>query len=181
MSDEEFRQLYRLRSVAVARRAARLVGDPALAEDLMHEAFMALHRVCGEGRVPQAPYPWLYRTVTNLALNHIRDTRTHAKKLRRQADEVAFEQAEGLLDQPPDAGLFFAQTLRRVDPAVAEVASYFLVDGMTVTEISELLGTSRRSVNRTLQKYFDAAEPLVAPHGQSSGLDLEQGAARYGE
>lgn len=69
---------------------------------------MALHRVCEEGRVPHAPYPWLYRTVTNLALNHIRDTRTHANKLRR-------------------------------------------VDGMTVTEISELLGTSRRSVNRTLQ------------------------------
>jgi RNA polymerase sigma-70 factor (ECF subfamily) len=49
--------------------ALRLVGERALAEDTVQEAFMKLHAQFAEVREPRR---WLYRTVHNLALNHRR-------------------------------------------------------------------------------------------------------------
>jgi RNA polymerase sigma-70 factor (ECF subfamily) len=49
--------------------ALRLVGERALAEDTIQEAFMKLHAQFAEVREPRR---WLYRTVHNIALNHRR-------------------------------------------------------------------------------------------------------------
>jgi RNA polymerase sigma factor (sigma-70 family) len=51
--------------------ALRLLGDRALAEDAVQDAFMKLHAQFAEVREPRR---WLYRTVHNHALNHRRDT-----------------------------------------------------------------------------------------------------------
>jgi RNA polymerase sigma-70 factor (ECF subfamily) len=49
--------------------ALRLVGERSLAEDIVQEAFMRLHRQFAEVREPRR---WLYRTTHNLALNQRR-------------------------------------------------------------------------------------------------------------
>ena len=49
--------------------ALRLLGDRALAEDTVQEAFMRLHVQFDDVREPRR---WLYRTVHNLALNYQR-------------------------------------------------------------------------------------------------------------
>lgn len=49
--------------------ALRLLGERAPAEDVVQEAFMKLHTHFDEVLEPR---PWLYRTVHNLALNHLR-------------------------------------------------------------------------------------------------------------
>jgi RNA polymerase sigma-70 factor (ECF subfamily) len=49
--------------------ACRLLGDFAVAEDVVQEAFMKLHAQFDQIRTPQ---PWLYRTVHNLAVDHQR-------------------------------------------------------------------------------------------------------------
>ena len=51
--------------------ALRLAGERGLAEDIVQEAFMRLHRQFGEVREPRR---WLYRTTHNLALNQRRAT-----------------------------------------------------------------------------------------------------------
>src|SRR5437667_718307 len=52
--------------------ALRFLGDRALAEDVVQEAFMKLHVEFEEVREPRR---WLYRTVHNLALNQQRQSR----------------------------------------------------------------------------------------------------------
>jgi len=49
--------------------ARRLVGDFAVAEDVVQDAFMKLYSQFQQVRTPQ---PWLYRTVHNLAVDHQR-------------------------------------------------------------------------------------------------------------
>src|SRR5205807_7154381 len=49
--------------------ALRLVGQAGVAEDIVQEAFMKLH---AQFETVREPRPWLYRTVHNLAMNHIR-------------------------------------------------------------------------------------------------------------
>jgi RNA polymerase sigma factor (sigma-70 family) len=51
--------------------ARRLLGDFAIAEDVVQEAFMKLHTQFQKVLTPQ---PWLYRTVHNLAVDHQRRT-----------------------------------------------------------------------------------------------------------
>ena len=51
--------------------ARRLLGDFAVAEDVVQEAFMKLHTQFQKVLTPQ---PWLYRTVHNLAVDHQRRT-----------------------------------------------------------------------------------------------------------
>ena len=51
--------------------ARRLTGDFAVAEDVVQDAFMKLHTQFHQVRTPQ---PWLYRTVHNLAVDHLRRT-----------------------------------------------------------------------------------------------------------
>ena len=49
--------------------ARRLLGDFAVAEDIVQDAFMKLHMQFQKVLTPQ---PWLYRTVHNLAVDHQR-------------------------------------------------------------------------------------------------------------
>jgi len=68
---------------ALLRYAQRLVNNNETAQDIVQEAFMRLHADRETVRQPQA---WLYRTVHNLALNHLRDNR---KIVRLDGEEGA--------------------------------------------------------------------------------------------
>jgi RNA polymerase sigma factor (sigma-70 family) len=52
--------------------ALGLVGRRSVGEELVQDAFLRLHQVWREVENPRA---WLYRSVRNLALNHVRDHR----------------------------------------------------------------------------------------------------------
>lgn len=54
----------------VLRFAIGLVGRRSVAEEVVQEAFLRLHQAWADVENPKA---WLYRTVRNLALNHLRD------------------------------------------------------------------------------------------------------------
>jgi RNA polymerase sigma factor (sigma-70 family) len=65
--------------------ALGLVGRRSVAEDLVQEAFLRLHQVWGEVENPRA---WLYRSLRNLALNHLRD---HRRETEMPEEEPAAE------------------------------------------------------------------------------------------
>ena len=52
------------------RYAIGLVGRRTVAEELVQEAFLRLHQIWAEVENPRG---WLYRSLRNLALNHLRD------------------------------------------------------------------------------------------------------------
>src|SRR5262245_13098215 len=70
-SPETIEELFAALESPLLNYALRLVVARNVAEDLVQDAFMKLHRQFAEVREPRR---WLYRTVHNLALNHRRDT-----------------------------------------------------------------------------------------------------------
>jgi len=68
---EPMEELFRNLESPLLNYALRLLGDRALAEDTVQEAFMKLQAQFDEVREPRR---WLYRTVHNLALNHRRQS-----------------------------------------------------------------------------------------------------------
>lgn len=74
------REIFAAEESSLLRFAYGLVGQRETAEDLVQEAFLRLHHHWEEVGKPRA---WLFRSVRNLALNHIRD---HKREITLEAD-----------------------------------------------------------------------------------------------
>jgi RNA polymerase sigma-70 factor (ECF subfamily) len=87
-----------------------LVGRREIAEDIVQEAFLRLHQVWDEVDNARA---WIFRSVRNLALNHLRDHQreTLGEEREHQSDEHA-----------PDAALGRMEAVGMVRLLVAEMA-----------------------------------------------------------
>lgn len=66
------RQVFDAEESVLLRFAHGLTGQRETAEDIVQDAFLKLHTHWHE---VNAPRPWLFRCVRNLALNHLRDNR----------------------------------------------------------------------------------------------------------
>lgn len=75
--------------------AQRLVNNDEAAQDLVQEAFLRLHAEFAAVKHPQA---WLYRTVHNLALNHLRAGRKIVP-LAEELDRPETSDAQPLPDE----------------------------------------------------------------------------------
>ena len=64
------RQVFEAEESPLLRYAHGLVGQRETAEDLVQEAFLRLHEHWDDVTNPRA---WLFRSIRNLALNHLRD------------------------------------------------------------------------------------------------------------
>jgi RNA polymerase sigma factor (sigma-70 family) len=80
--------LFHAEESGLLRFAIGLVGRRPVAEELVQEAFLRLHQAWAGVENPRA---WLYRSLRNLALNHLRD---HARET--PIDEESVASAEGL-------------------------------------------------------------------------------------
>jgi RNA polymerase sigma-70 factor (ECF subfamily) len=114
---EPFEQLFLDHWPRVVGVLARLVGNPAEAEDLALETFWRLYR-----RPPTAPGPlagWLYRVALNLGYNALRAARRRA----RYEDAAGREALERSAPPSPDEAAEQSDERRRVRAALAELAS----------------------------------------------------------
>jgi RNA polymerase sigma-70 factor (ECF subfamily) len=141
-------QLFQQHGALVYRRALRLLGSRADAEEATQEVFVRVMRGLDrfEGRSQMTT--WLYHITTNHCLNLIRD------RARRQEllDEHAAQEAEAPPDSPPE-WLALRRLLATADELQARAAVYVFVDGMSHEEAAELLSVSRRTVGNLLDRF----------------------------
>lgn len=76
--------LYRVHAPEAARLAFLVTGDRALAQDLVHEAFVRLFGRFRDLRNPDAFAAYLRTTVVNLARSHFRRLRVERAHLERE-------------------------------------------------------------------------------------------------
>ena len=89
----------------------RMAHNAASAEDLAQEVFLRVYR-SREGYEASAKFTtWLYRIATNLAMNHVRDTRNERPEKTVSLDEP--DQDTGLTMDVPDASLSAEQAILR--------------------------------------------------------------------
>jgi RNA polymerase sigma-70 factor (sigma-E family) len=82
-------ELYRAHAPAAARLAYLLTGDRALAEDLVHEAFVRMYGRFRDLRSPDAFPAYLRTTVVNLARSHFRRKKVERAYVEREGREAA--------------------------------------------------------------------------------------------
>ncbi len=137
----------------------RLVGDPALAEDLTQEAFTRAWRARAQLAEVANQRAWLYRIATNAARDHLRRSRLLAW-LPLLNDEPA------LATPGPEEPAIEAERMRcallRLPPDYRVPLVLYTCQDFTVAEIAAALGLSNDAVKQRLvrarQKLREAYE-----------------------
>jgi RNA polymerase sigma factor (sigma-70 family) len=132
---------------ALVRKAERMLGNAADAEDVVHELFVELLSRTGVS----TDLPYLYRAVTNRCLNLIRDRTNRERLLARQQPALRGVVRTRCDDVVISLDLL-AQLVARLDRNCQEVLVLHFMDDMPQEEIAALLNTSRKTVGKRLAR-----------------------------
>lgn len=143
--NQAFHQLYTLYYRALVNYALQIVGDSDDAEDIVQEniSFLAAHPVMFTSE--QAVAAWLYATVRNRSLNHVKHKKVESLYRERQK-----ENANGTLTETEE--LFTEEVYRRLFATIDELPPRSrevllkVVEGKRNSEIAEALGMSVETV-----------------------------------
>src|SRR5262249_29716405 len=127
-----------------------LAGDVHLAEDVLQEVFLRVHRKLGWLREAALFRPWLYRIATREALRRLRPERRWRELVR---DEGGLQSAEAQpVVGPPDTALLdqLPELLAAVSPASRAVLALHYLDHRTLDEIARELGLAVGTVKSRL-------------------------------
>lgn len=168
-----FEELVRRYDRDVLRLALNLVRRPEDARDIYQESFLRAYRNVHRFRFECSFYTWMYRIVTNVALDHLR-----RKSSRREDQAPAIEAADGnpgdFFDRQPEMraaanpernllGRELAQqiaaALNELSPRERMVFEMKHYQGMKLRAIGDLLGTSEETAKNSL---FRATRKLRA-------------------
>ena len=153
-----FEELYRTHAGRLFSLLCRMLGNPADAEDLLQEVFLAAHRKLDTFRGDSAVGTWLYRLATNQCLDHLRSRAARTSQVTDPLEDdswLADAGSRGLADR----------TVSRmdIDRAVAQLpegcrAAFILhdIEGLEHREIGQVLGiaegTSKSQVFKARMK-----------------------------
>ena len=127
------------------RYAASLVGRRSVAEELVQETFLRIHGVWNDVENPRA---WVYRTVRNLALNHLRD---HPKEAELETENIAHEAKLPVEVLGRDEAVGTVRLLMAEMPADdQELIRLKYLEGLRYDEISRRTGLSVGNVGYRL-------------------------------
>ena len=149
---------YREYGPVIYRRCLRLLRDREAARDATQDVFIKLLREMEKLEQRETALPWAYRVATNHCLNLLRDTRRRGE----EPVEVHLElRADPKSSGFPEVQLAHA-VLTRFDAQTQAIAVGVFVDGMEHEEVAEVLGISRRTVSRKLDRFIENARKFLA-------------------
>ncbi|MCA9560160.1 MAG: RNA polymerase sigma factor [Myxococcales bacterium] len=143
---QQLRGLFDAHGQQVYRRALRLLGNPADAEEAMQEVFIRASQnldLLQHGHVIR----WLYRTTTNYCLNLMRDRKRRRELLEENPPPPPTD------TRTPDAMLTLRALLAKADDKEAQAVTYVYVDQLSQTEAADLMGISVRSLAYLLSSF----------------------------
>jgi RNA polymerase sigma-70 factor (sigma-E family) len=152
-------QLYAQHRLALVRMAVLLVDDVASAEDVVQDAFFALHRNSARLRDPQAALGYLRKSVLNGARSALRHRRTRRSYLRAAEPEHAQLADHPLLRSAEQERLLAA--VRRLPVRDQQVLMLRYWSDLSEAEIAEALNISRGTVKSTASRAMDKLETML--------------------
>lgn len=163
------RALYDREGARLLGVAQRLVRDAALAEDIVHDAFVnvwtrahSFDSTRGSGR------GWLYSITRNLALNALRDNH---REIPVDEDAAAALDAEASLAQWRDVADAFSwpggneriwHCLERLEPVRRNCILHAYIDGLSHGEISQKLNAPLGTVKAWIKRSLNALRECMA-------------------
>jgi RNA polymerase sigma-70 factor (ECF subfamily) len=141
-----FEELFRRWQAPLGRHLARMLDDPAAAEDLVVETFLRLHRHRDRWREGMPLRPWIFTIARNLARNRLRAERLWGWLPLAAAREEAAPPAAARDEIQRRVAAAFAE----LPAAQREACSLRLLGGLSLAEIARVTGASAGTVKSRL-------------------------------
>ncbi|MEM6533699.1 MAG: sigma-70 family RNA polymerase sigma factor [Myxococcota bacterium] len=155
--DQFIAKHYRLHGPVVLRRAERILGNRADAEEVLQDVFIHLARsIHTFDNDDTQVLHWLYRVTTNRCLDTIRKTKRRSQLLRLNCH------SDSATRWVPDDAIFLQAVLEECSDREYQAAIYAYFDGMPHHQVAELLGVSRRTVGNLLDRVRERAQKLAS-------------------
>jgi RNA polymerase sigma factor (sigma-70 family) len=141
LSREHCQDLYHKHAPGAFRRAQRMLGNTADADDVVHDVFLALFEAHGSFRGDSSVSTYLYSAVTHACLNRMRNQRKRRDLAARQWSTEQFDPGNAA-----EAAAMLRDLLARLPEPLCEVAVYHFLDQLPQREIASLIGCSHTHV-----------------------------------
>ena len=166
--DQAFEAFFHQRYERIIRVVARVVRDPARAEEIAVEAFWKLWR--NSKTNDEKAGGWLYRTAVRLALD---DLRRHARRLRseKSADGPAGTPGPDQAHAEDQQREHVRRTLAALDPRASELL-LLRSQGLSYTEVAAALDLNPASVGTLLTRAQQAfRKEYVKRYGEPTDVE----------
>jgi RNA polymerase sigma-70 factor (ECF subfamily) len=152
------RQVFEAEESPLLRFAYGLVGQRETAEDLVQDAFLKLHAHWHEVENPRA---WLFKSIRNLALNHLRDHKRETPIL--ESDDFPSPAPDPTLGRFEAIGTL-QLLIAELDPADRQLIHLKYLENLKYDQISQRTGLSIGNVgyklHHTLKRLADSLRHL---------------------
>ena len=166
-------EAYQRYGPALVRKAERILRNRDDAVDVVQALFVEL---IASRREEPVDLPYLYRAITNRALNVLRDARGRTQLLEREQASLA--PRPRFADAARVIGLdLLTRLCDRLDEAHREVLVARYLDELTQDEIAELYGVSRKTIGKRLARVDAAAAELAAEGNPPTSAGARRGQA----
>lgn len=179
--------IWRLEAAKVIGRAARIVHDIGLAEDLAHDALISALETWPNDGIPSNPGAWLMTAVSRRALDHLRHRQmaaTKAEEISREIDfahAVASDDAGKALDTriDDDIGddllrLIFTACHPVLAPEARCALTLRLIGGLSTDEIARAYLKSEATIAQRIVRAKRCLAAARVPYEVPRGADLQQ-------
>jgi len=156
VSQSHFNQVFLAQRVVLLRTLQRMVSNHSTAEDLLQETYLRVTRALSERPIDHLE-PFVYQTARNLALDHLRARRIHARTMIEDAPLAEVQNVVSQVSTPEDAthakrlleGL--SASLAQLSPRQQQIFTLSRLQGCSYVEIAEQLGVSASTVQKELK------------------------------
>lgn len=168
-AEDAFAELVRRHVDPVYSAALRVVGDPAMAQDVTQGVFLALAKHAGHLTGRPVLSGWLHRTARNLAANVVRS------EVRRHAREREAASMTELLTTP--SGPSWSEIGPHLDAALIDLSEpdrdavmlrYF--EKKSAKEMAGILGVSAQAAQKRVNRAVERLRELFAQRGVTTSV-----------
>jgi RNA polymerase sigma-70 factor, ECF subfamily len=167
---EAFHALYRRVAPRLLSYLTRMAGDRSVAEDILQQAFLKLHRARGAYVRGANPVPWMYAIARRCFLDEVR----RRSRARRDRARDAREPVASLLGTAvgseatdtdgiePDLAATALAELQKLPPAQREAVVLTKLDGKSVAEAAAIAGTTPGALKVRAHRGYAALRRALA-------------------
>jgi len=151
VGNDSFDDFYRRHRLRLVGLAYAISGSRLGADDLVHDVMERAYRDWDQIRSRDDPALWVRRMVANRSVSAYRRRAAEARAVARlalRADQATFP-------QPGAETEWIWGEVRRLPARQAQVVALTYVEQLTMSEVGEVLGCSKESVNTHLRRARD--------------------------
>jgi RNA polymerase sigma-70 factor (ECF subfamily) len=150
------------------------VRDTSIAEDLLQDTWIRVHKARHTYRPPSPVLPWLYAIAEHTRLDGFR------RRQRRQGRECAIDSvAEPAMERPDDIDqrLTLEKLLQALPENQREVLVMLKVSGLSLEEIAQIKGASVGAIKLRAHRGYNALRALLTPAESGGKARAQEGGA----